>query len=52
MSRFAQLEYKHGDPEKGKTVLEKVLTTYPKKTDIWNVYVDLSIKYEGIHEAR
>ncbi|CAD5225467.1 unnamed protein product [Bursaphelenchus xylophilus] len=52
MSRFAQLEYKNGDAEKGKTIFEKVLSTYPKKLDVWHVYVDLSLKYDGISEAR
>ncbi|CAD5218145.1 unnamed protein product [Bursaphelenchus okinawaensis] len=52
MSRFAQLEYKHGDAEKGKTIFEKILSTYPKRLDIWHVYADFSLKYEGVREAR
>lgn len=51
LSRFAQLEYKYGDAERGKTMFEKILHTY-SKTDIWSVYVDLVLKHEGIDEAR
>jgi rRNA biogenesis protein RRP5 len=46
------MEYKFGDEERGKTMFEKILQTYPKKTDIWSVYMDMSLKHEGIVEAR
>ncbi|KAH7691408.1 S1 RNA binding domain containing protein [Aphelenchoides avenae] len=52
LSRFAQLEYKYGDAERGKTMFEKILHTYTKKTDVWSVYVDMVLKHEGIDEAR
>jgi rRNA biogenesis protein RRP5 len=46
------LEYRLGDVERGKTLFEKILQAHPKKTDVWNVYFDASLKYEGIVEAR
>ncbi|KAI6174615.1 hypothetical protein M3Y97_01010400 [Aphelenchoides bicaudatus] len=52
LSRFAQMEYRFGDAERAKTMFEKILQTYPKKTDIWGVYMDMSLKHEGISEAR
>jgi rRNA biogenesis protein RRP5 len=52
LSHFAQLEYRLGDVERGKTLFEKILQTHPKKTDVWSVYFDASLKYEGIVEAR
>ncbi|KAI6190815.1 Suf domain-containing protein [Aphelenchoides bicaudatus] len=52
LSRFAQMEYRFGDAERAKTMFEKILQTYPKKTDIWSVYMDMSLKHEGIVEAR
>ncbi|WAR58673.1 hypothetical protein PtB15_10B11 [Puccinia triticina] len=43
-NKFAQLEYKFGDPERGRTLFEGMLDNYPKRLDLWNVYVDLEIK--------
>ncbi|EPS42394.1 hypothetical protein H072_3572 [Dactylellina haptotyla CBS 200.50] len=42
--KFAQLEYKSGEVEKGRTLFEKLLAAYPKRLDIWNVYIDLEAK--------
>ncbi|PAV61916.1 hypothetical protein WR25_19035 [Diploscapter pachys] len=52
ISKFAQLEYKKGDPEKGKTMFENLLIAYPKKTDIWMIYANLALKQGGIQTAR
>ncbi|KAK6509459.1 rRNA biogenesis protein rrp5 [Arthrobotrys musiformis] len=45
--KFAQLEYKSGEIEKGRTLFEKLLSAYPKRLDIWNVYIDIEAKQEG-----
>lgn len=52
LSRFAQLEFKFGDMEQSKTIFENILNSYPKKTDVWTVYIDLLIKAEKIEDAR
>uniref|UniRef100_A0A0R3RVQ9 S1 motif domain-containing protein n=1 Tax=Elaeophora elaphi TaxID=1147741 RepID=A0A0R3RVQ9_9BILA len=52
LSRFAQLEFKFGDMEQSKTIFENILNSYPKRTDVWTVYVDLLIKAEKIENAR
>nr|CRZ23505.1 Bm2236 [Brugia malayi] len=52
LSRFAQLEFKFGDIEQSKTIFESILNSYPKKTDVWTVYIDLLIKAEKIEDAR
>ncbi|KAK0417101.1 hypothetical protein QR680_012834 [Steinernema hermaphroditum] len=53
MSRFAQMEYRFGDSERGKTQFEAILNTYPKRTDVWSVYLDMVIKYaKGNAEPR
>ena len=49
ISHFAQLEYKHGEPEKGATMFENVLTSYPGRLDLWSVYLDKTIAL-GDHE--
>ena len=44
ISKFAQLEFKHGEPERGRTMFESLLSTYPKRVDLWAVYTDMAIK--------
>lgn len=41
ISKFAQLEYKLGTPERGRTVFESLVGNFPKKLDLWNVYLDM-----------
>ena len=45
-SKFAQLEFSspHGDPERGRTIFETLLSQWPKQLDLWNVLLDLEIK--------
>ncbi|CAG0913780.1 unnamed protein product [Notodromas monacha] len=52
MSKWAQLELKHGDPERGKTLYEKLLKTFPKRMDILNVYIDALVKFGNVDGAR
>jgi rRNA biogenesis protein RRP5 len=40
-SKFAQLEFKMGEAERGKTIFENIVGNYPKRTDQWSVYVDM-----------
>ncbi|KAG5519000.1 hypothetical protein PMAC_002531 [Pneumocystis sp. 'macacae'] len=44
-SKFAQLEFKYGDPERGRTLFENLLSNYPKSTDLWSVFLDYEIQY-------
>jgi len=39
-TKFAQLEFKYGDTERGKTMYEKLVSTYPKRVDIWKSYAE------------
>ncbi|KAF1762462.1 hypothetical protein GCK72_010724 [Caenorhabditis remanei] len=52
ISKFAQLEFKFGDAERGRTLLEGLVTAHPKKTDLWLVYADAALKHLGIEHAR
>ncbi|CAI2348041.1 unnamed protein product [Caenorhabditis sp. 36 PRJEB53466] len=52
ISKFAQLEFKLGDAERGRTLLEGLVTAHPKKTDLWLVYADAALKHLGIEPAR
>ena len=52
IAKFAQMEFKHGEPERGKTMFENILSNYPKRTDLWSVYVDMVIKTDDIEAVR
>ena len=47
ISKFGMLEYKHGNPEHGRTMFEGIVTNYPKRMDIWAIYMDMEVKYGG-----
>ncbi|XP_026520514.1 protein RRP5 homolog isoform X2 [Notechis scutatus] len=52
ISKLAQLEFQFGDAEHGKAMFENMLSTYPKRTDIWSVYIDVMIKHGSQKEVR
>ena len=41
------LEFKSGSPETGRTMLEGIVTNYPKRMDIWSIYMDMEVKHGG-----
>lgn len=44
--KFALLEYSevNGSSERGRTMLEGVVTAHPKRVDVWNVWIDAELK--------
>ncbi len=42
-TKFAALEFQspNGDPERGRTIFEGLLSTFPKRWDLWDMFVDL-----------
>lgn len=53
-SKFAQLEFRspNGDVERGRTVFEGLLSSFPKRVDLWNVLLDLEIKNGDAEQVR
>ncbi|XP_039492293.1 protein RRP5 homolog [Drosophila santomea] len=49
---FAKLYAKHDNNDMAQTLLDDVVTSYPKRIDIWSVYVDMLIKAGLIDSAR
>lgn len=45
-SKYAQLEFtsSSGDPERGRTVFETLLSQWPKRLDLWNILLDLEVR--------
>lgn len=40
LSQAALTEFKTGDPERGRGVFEGILRNYPKRLDLWSIYLD------------
>lgn len=43
-SKLAQLQFKYGNFEMGRTIFESLLGNYPKRIDQWSIYLDMEIK--------
>jgi rRNA biogenesis protein RRP5 len=43
--KYASEEYKYGNVEKGRTMYESIIHSYPKRTDILSTYLDLEVKF-------
>ncbi|KIJ65006.1 hypothetical protein HYDPIDRAFT_175081 [Hydnomerulius pinastri MD-312] len=52
ISKFAQLEYKLGDAERGKTIFEGIVDSHPKRWDIWSIYMDMEAGQGDIQNLR
>ncbi|KAI5124164.1 hypothetical protein M0805_000972 [Coniferiporia weirii] len=52
ISKFAQLEYKLGDPERGKTIFEGIIDSHSKRWDLWSVYIDMEAGQRDIQSIR
>ena len=48
----AQIEYSHGSADRGRTIFEGLVSSYPKRLDLWNMYVDQEVKAGHIEDAR
>ena len=45
ISKYGMLEFKYGNPENGRTMFEGIVSNYPKRMDIWSIYMDMELKY-------
>nr|CAH7737780.1 unnamed protein product [Callosobruchus chinensis] len=50
--RFAVMEFKHGEEEHGAAIFETILSSEPRKVNIWTTYVDQLVKKGKIDQAR
>ena len=46
------MEYKLGDPERGKTIFESMLDSHSKRWDLWSVYMDMEATQNDIQTLR
>lgn len=52
ITSFALMEFKVGSAERGRTILEGVLSNYPKRVDLWSVYLDQEIRIGEVDRIR
>lgn len=52
ISRFAQMEYKLGEPERGRTIFEGIIDSHPKRLDLWSVYIDMEATQNDMNHIR
>ena len=54
VTNFAQLEFKckNGNPERGRTVFEKLHDTYSKRWDLWDIHIDLEMQQGAFDNVR
>ena len=52
ISKYALQEFEHGSIDRGRVLFEELLTNYPKRSDLWHIYVDREIKLGNVPQAR
>jgi rRNA biogenesis protein RRP5 len=52
ISKYAMAEFECGSADRGRVVFEELLTNYPKRTDLWHLYVDKEIKMGNVPQSR
>jgi rRNA biogenesis protein RRP5 len=52
IEKMAILEFRHGEAERGKTLFEGLMDRYPKRLDLWSVYIDQLAKTGDIQGVR
>lgn len=52
MSKFAQMEFELGTPERGRTIFDGLLLKYNKRLDLFFVYLDKECKFGNVEHAR
>ncbi|GAB1607729.1 protein RRP5 homolog [Argonauta hians] len=43
VSKVAQLEFRHGDVQRGRSMFESIVSNYPRRTDLWSIYIDMAM---------
>lgn len=46
------MEFKIGEPERGRTIFEGIVDSYPKRLDLWWIYIDQEIRLKNVLGVR
>lgn len=52
IQKYALAEFDYGSSDRGRVLFNELMATYPKRTDIWHLYVDKEIKSGHVNQAR
>jgi len=52
ITKFGQYEFKYGDADRGRTIFEGIVANYPKRVDLWSVYLDMEIRIAQVDVIR
>ena len=52
IEKFAVMEFRHADAERGKTLFEELIDRYPRRLDLFSVYMDQLPKTGAIGAIR
>lgn len=52
ISKHALAEFDEGSEDRGRVLFEELLNSYPKRTDIWHLYIDKETKLQNIEQTR
>ncbi|GMH36053.1 hypothetical protein BSKO_03921 [Bryopsis sp. KO-2023] len=52
ISKTGLMEFKSGNIERGREVFEGLVTNYPKKLDLWNLYIDQEIRAGDVDRTK
>lgn len=52
ISKYALAEFEVGSADRARVVFEDLLRSYPKRTDLWHLYVDKEVKLGNVAQAR
>ena len=52
VTKFAQMMFIHGEPDRGSTLFEETVISYPKRPNVWSMYLDALIKAQQYEKAR
>ena len=52
ITKYALAEFESGSPDRARVLFEELLSNYPKRTDLWHVFIDKEIKLQNVAQAR
>jgi len=52
VTKFAQMLFVHGEPDRGCTMFEETAASYPKRPNVWTMYLDALVKAQLFDKAR
>ncbi|KAG6542156.1 hypothetical protein Mapa_016388 [Marchantia paleacea] len=52
ITQVSIMEFKHGSPDRGRAIFEGIVRNYPKRLDLWSVYLDQEIRVGDVDIIR